>query len=269
MYQVLEASLANTGRLFQYKVAGTFGVDFTLKGLEYPWIVESRCWRAGERVLDVGAGYSPLPIHLADSFGCAVSAVDDFGIQSQQAFWTRGKDPLDHVRDHPNVKYVLERLGEPNSSSLEPCSFDVIISASALEHVPDRQMPKVWRHMDLLLKPGGEMVHAVDLKFQADRGLRYVVGSEVLDMLYGFLPQGVRLGHIRATPRSYLNTLDRVLGLRWEKAPKGLGAARMVLDPEVMTDPVASTYNRIVKDGLTSKGHRRVTALLIHLRKLD
>ena len=267
MYRVVEASLADTGRLFRFKEAESFGVDFTLKGFEYPWIIESRKWRQGDRVLDVGAGYSPLPAHLAEQFGCEVWAVDDFGLDSKQPFWARGKDPHAHIRSNPNVTYILERLGEPASSSLMPGSFDVIISASALEHVPDQQMSGVWRHMDLLLKPGGEMIHAVDLKFQGDRGLRYILGGEILDLCFVFLPLKAQLRYARATPRSYLSILGRILGLRRTQRPKGLGVTRMLLEPEVLTDPVASTYNRIAKDGLVSKKHTRVTALLIHLRQ--
>lgn len=267
MYQVIEASLADTGRLFRFMQEGRFGAELNLKGFEYPWIAGCREWRKGERVLDVGAGYSPLPAYLADQLGCEVWAVDDFGIDSHQGFWKRGKDPLTHIQDNPTVKYVMERLGQPTSSSLLPGSFDVIISASALEHVPDVKMADVWRHMDLLLRPGGEMVHAVDLKFQGDRGLRYILAAEVFDLMFGLLPLGVPPRYVRATPRSYLRIVDRVLALQWPQRPHRLGATRMVLDPEIMTDPVASTYNRIVKDGMATKKHRRVTALLIHLRK--
>jgi 2-polyprenyl-3-methyl-5-hydroxy-6-metoxy-1,4-benzoquinol methylase len=155
MYKIIEVSLADTHRLYQYKLQDIFGADFSLKGFEYPWILTSRTWQKGETVLDVGAAYSRLPIHIQQTYGCETWVVDDFGLKSDEPFWTRHKPPHEHIAKYPEVKFVLERLGDPAQSSLPVGYFDVIYSASALEHVPCTLTPKVWKHMDLLLKPGG------------------------------------------------------------------------------------------------------------------
>ena len=93
--------------------------------------------------MDVGAAYSTFPLHLAREMGCAVTVVDDFGLNSDTPFWTRGRDPHEYIDANPDVTFALERLGNPAESKLEEESFDVIYSASALEHVPDDLMPAV------------------------------------------------------------------------------------------------------------------------------
>ena len=84
MYEILEVCLADTNRLYQFKQQGIFGVDFNLKGFEYPWLLSSRSWQKGERVLDVGAAYSLLPIHIQQTYGCETWIVDDFGLESNE-----------------------------------------------------------------------------------------------------------------------------------------------------------------------------------------
>lgn len=150
-YQLLEASLADLDRLYKFKQEDLFNAEFSLKGFDYPWIVKSHSWKPGEKVLDVGAAYSPLPIHLQSSFGCEMWVADDFGMNSNDPFWTRNASPQEHIAKYPNVKFVFERLGDPASSSLPAGYFDVVYSASVLEHVPTKYICKVWRHLDLLL----------------------------------------------------------------------------------------------------------------------
>lgn len=60
MYRLIEASLADLTRLYPYKQQELFRADFSLKGFEYPWILSSRDWQPGEKVLDVGAAQMSL-----------------------------------------------------------------------------------------------------------------------------------------------------------------------------------------------------------------
>jgi hypothetical protein len=203
MYEVLEISLADTRRLYRYVQQGLYDAGFSLKGFEYPWIIASHEWQEGEKVLDVGAAYSPLPIHIRQTYGCEVWVADDFGISVGDTFWNRGKLPQEHVEKHPDVKFVLERLGNPTESSLPAGYFDVIYSSSALEHVPGEITAQVWKHMDLLLKPGGEMIHAVDLPFPSNRGLKWLLYAAVFELLHPFVPTNLKHKYHRGTPKTY------------------------------------------------------------------
>jgi hypothetical protein len=218
MYEILEVSLATLSRLYQFKQQDAFHVNFNIKGFDYPWLVTARPWKAGERVLDVGAAYSPLPVHLHKTFGCEMWAVDDFG-GSEDPFWQRYTSPQAYIEQHPERRFVLERLGDPQHSSLEPGYFDVIYSASVLEHVPASAQAAVWQHMDALLKPGGEMLHAVDVVFPSNAGLKKVLLTMLYDTFYGLLPRAMRQQRVFATPKSYARWACNTLGVR--AAPLG------------------------------------------------
>jgi len=267
MYEVVEIAFADARRLLQYKLDDVFGAEFSLKGFDYPWIFQSREWNASDKILDVGAGYSMLPIHIADSYGNEVWAVDDFGIKSDDRFWKRKMEPADHISKYPQVKYVLERLGDIEQSNLPHHYFDCIYSASTLEHVPPQMAVKVWNHMDKLLKPGGVMLHAVDMKLPTNRRLLSLIKASLIDS-FGFLvPKSYLVENLYYTPKRYLSMISRSLHSRLSVRKWNVGILQMVLDPGIVIEPIDWAYNRIVKDGLTEVSLLRVASLLIHLRK--
>jgi SAM-dependent methyltransferase len=267
MFRVIEISLADAHRLLEYKRTGVFGAGFSLKGFDYPWILSSRDWQPGDKVLDVGSGYSDLPIHLADVYGCEVWAVDDFGLASDEPFWTRGRDPEEHIRKHPQVRYMLERLGDLNNSNLPVSYFDCVISASTLEHLPGSQIRPVWEHIDKLLKPAGEAIHAIDMKIPVHRGLISLVKGLLLDACYHVLPRDYRAANIYYTPKTYIRSMSQILDFKPSPHNRSLGLVRSALDPSIVVEPLDWAYNRIVKDGLKNVPILRVVSLLIHLRK--
>jgi 2-polyprenyl-3-methyl-5-hydroxy-6-metoxy-1,4-benzoquinol methylase len=268
MYEQLEIALADSRRLLEYKLEDVFGSEFSLKGFDYPWILESGNWMNSQRVLDVGAGYSMLPVHIADTYGCEVWAVDDFGLSSDEEYWTRKMDPKEHALKYPQIKYVLERLGNTNQSSLPLNYFDCIYSASALEHIPKNYSAQVWSHMDKLLKPGGEMLHAVDMIMPTHRGILSLLKAFTLDFCKFMLPKSYLTANAYYTPRIYLSTISRAIGTRISTRKRNVGILRMVLDPEIVIEPLDWAYNRIIKDNQTEVPILRVTSLLIHLRKM-
>jgi SAM-dependent methyltransferase len=267
MYEEVEIAFADAARLLRYKLDNTFGVGFDLKGFDYPWILQSRTWTDSDKVLDVGAGYSTLPIHIADNYGCEVWAVDDFGSSSEEEFWKRNKEPQEHIERYPQVKFAVERLGDIDGSSLPLEYFDCIYSASTLEHVPEHLSEAVWHHMDRLLKSGGDMVHAVDMKFPSNRGLLSFIKASVLDLLGFLLPKSYRIANLYYTPKTYLSNVGSAIGTRIDTRKWNIGALRMVLDPGIVIEPLDWAYNRVVKDGLMDVPFLRVTSLLIHLKK--
>jgi ubiquinone/menaquinone biosynthesis C-methylase UbiE len=267
MYQVIEVSLADLNRLYQYKQNDAFKADFSLKGFDYPWILCSHPWKPTEKVLDVGAAYSPLPIHIQREYGSEVWVADDFGLSSDDPFWTRNASPQEHIANYPEVKYLLERLGDPQESSLPENYFDVIYSASTLEHVPGELTGRVWKHMDYLLKPGGEMLHAIDVPFPSNGGLRKMVMAVIFDVTQGVLPKKMRMRHFLTTPKNYLRLVFEELGLQAGKWGD-LSVTRMVLNPQVLTESYQAGLNRIVKDKMAGYQYQRVGSLLIHLKKM-
>jgi len=266
-YSVTEIALADTRRMLGYKIVAKPDIHLNLKGFDCGWIINSIPWEQGQRVLDVGAGYSWLPTYLAREKGCEVWSVDDFGASESDPFWTRSRDPHEHIRAHPEVKYVLGRLGEDSLPDLPLAYFDCIYSASALEHVPPPQFERVCNHMDGLLRPGGTMLHAIDIAFPTSRGLPHVVLALLFDTFYPFLPARVRRRFLFETPLSCARAALRALGAPTGKAARNLSVIKMVVDPEIATEPLEFTLNRLLKDGDQRIRHFRVGSLLIHLAK--
>ena len=268
MYRIVELNLADAARLVDWKQEGVIGAGFGLKGFDYPWIATSRDWSSDEAVLDVGAGYSPLPAYLAAEHGCEMWAVDDFGLGSEEPFWQRGQDPEEFIKSNLEIKYVVERLGDPQASTLPSGYFDCIYSASTLEHVPNELIQPVWRHMNQLLKPGGEMLHAIDIKLPTNRGLLSLAKALTLDLFGALIPSGYRTANAYYTPKSYLRHILKAIELGSYASRSNIGLINMVLSPRIVLEPLDWVFNRIVKDGYQDVPFIRVTSLLIHLRKV-
>jgi 2-polyprenyl-3-methyl-5-hydroxy-6-metoxy-1,4-benzoquinol methylase len=266
MYQVLEASFADVDRLFRFHIDGVYGAGFGIKGFDYPWLVTSYDWKKGIKVLDIGAAYSPLPIYLQNTYGCEVWAVDDFGITVGDDFWTRNRSPLEYINEHPEIKYVLERLGDPGKSSLPEGYFDVIYSTSTLEHVPSTHMLAVWSHMDKLLKPGGEMLHAVDLWFPSNEGALKLMCKLLFDLFRAFVPSGYKQNHDQATPLNYIRLVAKELGFKLDSTKK-LDVLHMALSPNILVEGYQHGLNRILKDKIPDYHFKRCGSLMMHLKK--
>ena len=267
MFQVIEVSLADAWRFLQFKRSSEFEVSFNLKGFDYLWILNARPWNPGDRILDVGCGYSRFPIYMADHYGCEVWAVDDFGLSSGDEYWTRGKAPQEHFQKYPKVKFLLERLGDQEQSSLPVNYFDCIYSASTLEHVPPEMIGRVWQHMDALLKPGGDLLHAVEMRLPTQRGVVSLFKAFILDYLGFLVPPGYRLANAFFTPKSYIGHVRRGLDAHIPSPASQVGPLKMALDPGVVLEPIDWAYNRMVKDGSNRVTITRMTSLLLHLKK--
>jgi ubiquinone/menaquinone biosynthesis C-methylase UbiE len=265
MYEVVEISLASVRRLYDYHINEVYGADFSIKGFDRPWLISSHAWQAGDHVLDVGAAYSNIPLHIQQKYGCEVWVADDFGLNSNESFWTRDRSPHEHIAAHPDVKYVLERLGD-KKSSLPENYFDVIYSLSALEHVPGELTASVWAHMDRLLKPGGELIHAIDMPFPSNFGISGFLKVIIFEMLFPILPINLKVKYFRVTPRSYLKLALPVLGVNYRRKPE-LSPVTMALNPDILTESYAHGLNRIKKDGVKNFRYQREGSLLVHLRK--
>ncbi len=268
MYALVQLGIADNRRLIRWASSDGFAAKLNLKGFDYTWIITSRQWSPSDRVLDVGAGYSALPGYLSSQFHCEVWAADDFGFQSGECFWERNKEPLEFINAHPEVKYVLERVGDVQSSSLPEGYFDCIYSASALEHVPPEQIANVWRHMDRLLKPGGSMLHGLDITLPTSRGLLSVAKALFVDYLWPLLPPSYRIRNAYYTPSAYIKLVASALQFRPQLPRRELGPIRLALDPHIALEPLDWAFNRFRKDGILLDSIPRMTSFFFELRKL-
>lgn len=267
MYSLTQIGIADTRRLTRWATLDGFTINLNLKGFDYAWIIESRAWNSSDRVLDVGAGYSPLPSFLARKFGCEVWAADDFGMYSDERFWEREKRPRDFISAHPEVKYVLERVGDGVRSSLPEGYFDCVYSASALEHVPADRIAPVLQHLSRLLKPGGSMLHALDIAIPTHRGLLSVAKAVTIDLGWPLLPSSVRLRNAYYTPSAYVRLVAAALRFTPRLPRRELSALRLALDPRIAIEPLDWALNRYRKDGILIEFMPRTTSLFFELRK--
>jgi SAM-dependent methyltransferase len=266
MFKLLELSLADTRRLYQYKQTSPLDLEFGLKGFDYGWLLANHAWTPTEKVLDVGGAYSQLPLYLQQHYGCETWVVDDFGLNVNDPFWTRNKSPQEYISQHPQVKFILERVGDPQHSSLQMGYFAVVYSISVLEHVPWNLTPAVWQHLGSLVKPGGELIHAIDIPFASNGGLSKMIKATLFDAFSPLVPAPYKLSHYMATPMNYSRLVFRSLGIPAQPG-RGLSVWRMALDPEIMTEGFEYGYNRIQKDQMKDYHHMRTGSLLIRLRK--
>jgi hypothetical protein len=122
--------------------------------------------------------------------------------------------------------------------------------------------------MDRLLRPGGTLIHALDIAFPTSRGARHVALAWGYDLAYSLLPRSLRGRFAYETARSYVRAVVSVLPIRdWTAFGRQLSVIRMVLDPEVVVEPLEYTVNRVRKDGDRAARYYRVASLLILLRK--
>ena len=266
-YQVLEVQLADTRRHLTYKIQSQPEIQLNLKGFDYAWINAGIPTKPGLRVLDVGSGYSWLPSYLARERGCEVWSVDDFAWGEPRSSGPGRPDPQEHIRSHPEVRYVVGRLGPGQRPDLPERYFDYVVSASTLEHVPADEFGEVWRHMDRLLRPGGDMLHAIDVAFPTSRGLPHVFLALAFDLIYPLIPRYLRTKYTFETPLACVRSALHALRIRTPRVWRRLNVVRLVLDPQVAIEPVDATLARHLKDGDTRLRHFRVGSLLIHIRK--
>jgi len=266
MLKFKEISLANVQRIYNFKKNLDYEISFGIKGFDYGWLLTSRKWKQGEKVLDVGGAYSDFPSYLNRQFGCETWVVDDFGIDVNDPFWQRNMTPKNHVDAHPENKYVLERVGDPDRSSLPTGYFDVVYSASALEHVPPDLTPAVWKHMYSLLAPQGELIHAIDIPLASNGGLGKMFQATIFDAVPWLFPYNFQLNHYLATPRNYVRLVSKALNFNVPTIPD-FNIWKVCLDPDILCESLMHGWYRITKDKMTDYRFQRVGSLLLHFVK--
>lgn len=138
-----------------------------IRCIEYPWIAARMPRRLdGLRVLDMGAGVSPLPLWLARQ-GAQVTTVDGHRLIRQppaQPHWNEwgflDYGLIDrHIRSYNCLMQDLRNAGP----------FELIYSVSVIEHIPAEARRAVLAAVKDNLVPGGRLLLTLDLIPGTDR----------------------------------------------------------------------------------------------------
>jgi SAM-dependent methyltransferase len=183
-----------------------------LRCIEYPWVVE-QSRPLGPRILDVGAGVSPIPIFLAERCAKQVVTVDystsivplaRIALRNEWGF-------LDYGGIDANIRSFNVDIAE-----FEPdTEFDVIYSVSVIEHMPAEIRRKMIEVFGRVSAPGGSVLLTVDLYgasmdlWNHDRG-QVVEPRDVHGTLGGLIAelegQGFALDYLEFVRRAQANT---------------------------------------------------------------
>ena len=170
MLVLRKAALATVAELFRYRSEGFTLPQFPgythdqwgIKAHNRPWLERAGQFAKGQRIIEVGGGYSLLPEYLAANYELEAWIGDDFGVASGEPTWSRWGSPRDLPDRHPSVKYVFERFGS-FSPQFPDAYFDRVFTVSSLEHVAKPLRLAVLKDMHRCLRPGGRELHTVDI----------------------------------------------------------------------------------------------------------
>lgn len=127
---------------------------------EYPWVHEQIGDPAGKRILDIGGSLAGMQFILAAEGGLVTNL--DPGLAASGKGWrvdTRSLDNMKRATD-TNVELLPKKFGD---ADLADDSFDVALSISTIEHIPEDELQQLFDDIGRVLAPGGRFVMTVDL----------------------------------------------------------------------------------------------------------
>ena len=262
MYILEHFDFARVSEAYDYHRKDAYGREWGIKGHNHPWILDNGEWETATTGLEVGCAYSPLPAAINEQYDVEIWGADDFGMESGQPIWKRHKNPETVMAQFPTVRYVFHRLGDQSLPDLPHNYFDRIYSVSTLEHIPDAAMTAVFQHIDALLKPGGIMLHTVDIRRHVAGTNPFLLGLYLIALAWkDRLHSGPRL----ATPEGWYAFLKRQCGVqRRVKIPTMM---EKINNPDVLLENISMGWNRIVKDAIHDYRYNRPASLVFKLRK--
>ena len=110
------------------------------------------------------------------------------------------------------------------------------------------------------------MLHAIDLLFPSNGGVRKLAFSVLFDWFHMIVPVGYKQNHVQATPLNYIRQVSKALGVKIGPT-KGLDTLTMSLSPNILVENYQYGLNRIIKDKVTNFHFQRFGSLMIRLRK--
>jgi FkbM family methyltransferase len=126
-------------------------LSFQLKTIQDLWVYSVIKDEQGKSIAEIGGGESRILPRLALNNDC-------YNIEKFEGEYN---GPNAEICIH-GVKNIKTFVGE-FSSELEENSFDILFSVSVVEHVTDDKFADFFNDCIRILKPGGYMVHAIDM----------------------------------------------------------------------------------------------------------
>jgi hypothetical protein len=187
----------------------------------------------GNRIADIGGSDSRTLRHFgkANDGYCIDSFEGDHG----------GVSTPPKIRGVRNVRATLGDL-HPDL----PTGFDVLYSISVVEHVPPEKVGDFFEDCRRILKPGGEMMHLIDLYVETDPS--------------GNVDENARL----ELYRNVFNTGFEPLG------PMILPEGGIAFDCSYATNPdnMMNRWNRSVPQLRSKRARSQACSLILHARRL-
>ncbi len=159
-YSKIDEYLAfiNDEKIWEYELVADPLLGY-LKHYRRPWayrFLMDKCSQES-RVLEIGAG-SPLILRaLRREIGCECWVLDPME--------GKGNGPTNFKKiagNNSDMTFIANEIGD-FSPSLPDNYFDFVFSVSVLEHIPLHEFDKCFDDMIRVTKPGGVIVHLVDL----------------------------------------------------------------------------------------------------------
>ena len=237
---------------------------------EYPWVVLEAGMCQGKRMLDVGAGVSPLPLALAQR-GARVTTVDSSRLRRRhgedEASWNEWGF-LDYSELSDRIDSVNESVLE---TDLRHEEYDCIYSVSVVEHMPASDRRRLWVRVGEWIRPGGALLLTVDLAPGTNQLWRFNLEEEVesvdehgdVDSLQAELArEGFKLER-RETVRDLRDSKTDCILLRFVKSTEGeRGHLRRKYSPEYFLGGV----DRLSGSPFGVLGHDEFRAGILHHR---
>jgi SAM-dependent methyltransferase len=273
-YSLQQFSWASVYELFEFHEQQLPLAGWGLKGYSHPWILKYGEFSKGQKVLDVGGGYSSLAQVIAERYGPQCWVADDFGVETGEQLWSRWGDRESLKQKYPLINYAFERIGDINSKSFEFGSFDVIYSVSTLEHIPWRSMPAVFDHITMLLKPGGRMLHCVDvplpLGLHSDSYLGLFLGT-IGYATYRKIHEFISTKHrpYLETMKGWFRFIKAYFGprLKINCSVKTYGYVGSSINPGIVTEPLDILFKYYPPNNKTKRFNTRVATFTFIINK--
>jgi 2-polyprenyl-3-methyl-5-hydroxy-6-metoxy-1,4-benzoquinol methylase len=144
------------------KLSGPFGIqgNSSTRTFEYPWAYYAAQLNSHAKVIEIGGSLSGLQFVLSRE-GHEVVNVDP-GMEAAGLGWASDENSIRKLNSwfKTNVTLKSSTIGKANLASNY---YDVCLSISVVEHLPESDIREVMEHAYRCLKPGGRFILTVDL----------------------------------------------------------------------------------------------------------